>query len=104
MKNKGYDPEKVPSPDDLYDIAVKDLEESGRLVPLSAYRKTINLLRSKGYSWRKIADFLRKNGIDVTHNEVYYVTLRDLEESPGVTADDLNQMVEERSLQEHAES
>jgi hypothetical protein len=38
---------------------------------LKAHRKTIDLLRSKGYSWREIAEFLSERGVEADHTKLF---------------------------------
>lgn len=38
---------------------------------LRPHRKTIDLLRSKDYSWREIADFLSERGVEADHTKLF---------------------------------
>jgi hypothetical protein len=50
------------------------LEEAKRLAPkdsLAGYVETIKALREKNFSWRDIAEFLQKHGINTDHTKVF---------------------------------
>ncbi len=40
-------------------------------VQIEEHREAVKLLREKGYTWREIADFLNKQGIQTDHTRVY---------------------------------
>lgn len=59
----------TPPPDVLF----REAEQEADVLALSAYVDSIHLLREKGFSYREIADWLSKRGIDADHNAVYRV-------------------------------
>ena len=40
-------------------------------VQIEEYRDAVNVLRDKGYSWREIAEFLNKQGVQTDHTRIY---------------------------------
>ena len=40
-------------------------------VRIEEHREAVNVLRDKGYTWREIADFLNKQGVQTDHTRVY---------------------------------
>jgi hypothetical protein len=59
----------MPPPDVLF----REAEQEPDFLALSAYVDSIHVLREKGFSYREIADWLSKRGIDADHNAVYRV-------------------------------
>ncbi len=59
----------MPPPEALFHEA----EQEPDFRTLSAYVDSIRMLRSKGFSYRDIADWLSERGIDADHNAVYRV-------------------------------
>lgn len=67
-----------PPPDVLFQEAAQEPDYR----TLGAYADSIGMLRSKGFSYREIADWFSDRGIDVDHNAVYRVytnTLSDVD-------------------------
>lgn len=58
-----------PSPDELLDRAVQE----PNILDLRRYRNSILVLRSKGYSFREIAEWLLSAGVETNHSAVYRV-------------------------------
>lgn len=56
-----------PSPDELF----REAEEEPNYRNLSAYSATIGMLRTKGFSYREIAEWFSERGVSVDHNTVY---------------------------------
>ncbi len=59
------------------DSILKDAVESPARSQLQGHRKTILTLREKGYSWRKVADFLNERGVMTDHTAVYRLVIGD---------------------------
>lgn len=53
-------------------------EEEPNLIDLSAYFGAMRTLRGKGFSYREIAEWLQQHGVEVDHNSVYRVYMRNL--------------------------
>lgn len=64
----------APPPDVLEQWA----EEEPDLFDLGAYFGAMRTLRSKGFSYREIAEWLTDHGVQVDHNTVYRVYTRNL--------------------------
>lgn len=96
MSAKEYHLDDVPGPDELLQEAAEEVDRSSRLVRLSDYVDTIKLLRDKGCSWRKIADFFQEKGIDANHNEIYYVARKAALANPTADRDELQVMEHEK--------
>jgi hypothetical protein len=60
----------VPPPPD---VVFQQAEQEPDYRTLAAYADSIGLLRSKGFSYRDIADWFSERGVDVDHNAVYRV-------------------------------
>ena len=58
-------------PEDLLKEAEDVIENGGWI--LADYSATIYRLKSAGWPYRKIAEWLNNKGIKCTHNQVYYV-------------------------------
>lgn len=102
MPAKEFDSANVPSPDELLGEAVEHLDNESRIVPLSGYIDTIDLLREKGYSWRKIAAFLQERGIDANHNEIYYVSKKAKENDPATDPLEVESMTLDKEIEDQA--
>lgn len=64
------------SPED----ALEEIEEMPRKVELVRYRDAMIAMRTKGYSYREVADWLGgKLGISITRNQISYVVNTDVE-------------------------
>ena len=63
-----------PPPDLLFHQAEQEPDIRG----LSEYVDSIQLLREKGFSYREIADWFSERGVNVTHNTVYRVFMKNL--------------------------
>jgi transposase-like protein len=59
----------MPPPELLFHEA----EQEPDFRTLSAYADSIGMLRTKGFSYREIAEWLSQRGIHVDHNAVYRV-------------------------------
>jgi hypothetical protein len=55
------------------ELLMQEAEQEPDFRTLSAYADSIGVLRSKGFSYREIAEWLSERGIDVDHNAVYRV-------------------------------
>lgn len=45
-------------------------------VDLDDYSEVIDKLREKGFSWRRIADWLNERNVRVSHNQLYYYAIK----------------------------
>jgi hypothetical protein len=62
--------EDLPEP---YDLA-QEAEDMPRKVPLRRYHAAMSILRTKGYSFAEIAEWISKRlGVDVTRSQVSYL-------------------------------
>jgi hypothetical protein len=59
----------MPPPDFLF----REAEQEPDFRSLSAYVDSIQMLRTKGFSYREIADWLSERGVHADHNAVYRV-------------------------------
>src|ERR1700704_3175709 len=59
----------MPPPEHL----LMEAEDEPNYRDLSHYASVIRTLRDKGFSYRDIAEWLSKRGVDVDHNAVYRV-------------------------------
>ena len=64
-----HSPNPCPDPHDLLAEAQAELANSD----LSQYAEVIRTLRTKGFSFREIAQWLTKRGVPTDHNGVYRV-------------------------------
>lgn len=58
-----------PSPEDVHGAALK----AANYPRLKEYYPTVSMLRESGWSDRKIAKFLKSQGMDVTFSQIYYL-------------------------------
>ena len=79
-----------PDPHDLLMEAEEEMANSD----LRQYTRVISTLRSKGFSFREIAQWLTKRGVPTDHNGVYRVFTTAMH--PGEVQD-----VEDQARQEH---
>mgnify|MGYP000138555984 FL=1 len=64
-----------PDPREI-DWLLHEAEQEEEELDLSEYSDVIETLREKGFSWRKIADWLNKRNVPVTHNQLYYYAVK----------------------------
>jgi hypothetical protein len=55
------------------EVLLMEAEQEPNFGELDAYSDTIDTLRDKGFSYREIADWLKKRGVDIDHNSVYRI-------------------------------
>jgi len=65
---------EMPPPDAL----LREAEEEPNYRDLSEYCPVIATLRGKGFSYREIAEWLSKRGVDLDHNAVYRLYTRNM--------------------------
>ena len=79
----------LPFPEDL----LREAEQEPNYQELDEYSDTIETLREKGFSYREIAEWLKKRGVDIDHNAVYRIYTKFM----------TKETLQEEALREHEE-
>ncbi len=74
---------EMPPPDAL----LREAEEEPNYRNLASYCPVIDKLRSKGFSYREIAEWLTERGVEADHNAVYRVYINSLSDHEAAIVD-----------------
>ncbi len=74
---------EMPPPDAL----LREAEEEPNYRSLASYCPVIDKLRSKGFSYREIAEWLTERGVEADHNAVYRVYINSLSDQEAAIVD-----------------
>ncbi len=80
----------MPDPDEL----LQEAEQEPNYRDLAEYTAVISRLREKGFTYRNIAEWLSKRGVQIDHNAVYRVYVNNMSD---VAASEESELAEEEA-------